>query len=108
MAAASLMSLSHLYYTVPPAVILSVLYRPLLTRLDVYKIIALIIVSRPVAHVDQDIWTDMILDCCVVYNTLGLLLNTESHLDISSQCHYWTNPPKDTSRRSFLLCYPNL
>ena len=82
--AALLMSLSHLYYTVPPAVILSVLYRPLLTRLDVYKIIALIIVSRSMAHFYRDLQTDMKLDCCAVYNTLGLLLNTESHLDIST------------------------
>ncbi|TKA60853.1 hypothetical protein B0A49_10452 [Cryomyces minteri] len=35
----------HLKYTIPPAVALTLLYRPLLTRLDVYKIVFLIIIA---------------------------------------------------------------
>ncbi|GME65441.1 phytoene dehydrogenase [Neofusicoccum parvum] len=37
-------ALVHLKYTVPPALALTLLYRPLLTRLDVYKILFLIAV----------------------------------------------------------------
>ena len=36
---------SHLYYTVPPALLLTLLYRPLFTRLDAYKISFLITVG---------------------------------------------------------------
>lgn len=34
----------HVKYTIPPALVLTLLYRPLLTRLDVYKILFLITV----------------------------------------------------------------
>ena len=36
---------SHLKYTIPPAIALTALYRPLLTSLDVYKLLFLITVS---------------------------------------------------------------
>ncbi|KAK5139698.1 hypothetical protein LTR04_003385, partial [Oleoguttula sp. CCFEE 6159] len=35
----------HLKYTIPPAIALTLLYRPLLTRLDVYKILFLVIIA---------------------------------------------------------------
>ncbi|KAF2435643.1 Lycopene beta-cyclase [Tothia fuscella] len=38
-------ALVHLKYTIPPALALSILYRPLLTRLDVYKICFLITIA---------------------------------------------------------------
>jgi 15-cis-phytoene synthase/lycopene beta-cyclase len=34
----------HVKYTIPPAIALTLLYRPLLTRLDVYKILFLVTV----------------------------------------------------------------
>ena len=37
---------SHLQYTIPPALILTLLYRPLSTAIDVYKVLFLILVSR--------------------------------------------------------------
>jgi hypothetical protein len=36
----------HVKYTIPPAIILSLLYRPLCTRLDLYKIAFLITVRE--------------------------------------------------------------
>jgi hypothetical protein len=44
---------SHLAFTIPPAIILTVILRPLLTRLDLYKICFLVTVSTcfcPSAH----------------------------------------------------------
>ncbi|MCJ1382418.1 hypothetical protein MMC17_005531 [Xylographa soralifera] len=38
-------ALVHLFYTIPPAIALTFLYRPLLTRLDVYKILFLITIA---------------------------------------------------------------
>ncbi|MCJ1285905.1 hypothetical protein MMC26_005247 [Xylographa opegraphella] len=38
-------ALVHLFYTIPPAIALTLLYRPFLTRLDVYKILFLIIIA---------------------------------------------------------------
>ncbi|KAF2103971.1 terpenoid synthase [Rhizodiscina lignyota] len=38
-------ALVHLKYTIPPAIILSTLYRPLCTKLDVYKIVFLITIA---------------------------------------------------------------
>ncbi|OJD37351.1 phytoene dehydrogenase [Diplodia corticola] len=38
-------ALVHLKYTIPPAVALTFLYRPLLTRLDVYKILFLVTIA---------------------------------------------------------------
>jgi 15-cis-phytoene synthase/lycopene beta-cyclase len=38
----------HVKYTIPPAVLLSVLYRPLQTRLDTYRIVFLLAVSSTV------------------------------------------------------------
>ncbi|MCJ1416334.1 hypothetical protein MMC32_002669 [Xylographa parallela] len=38
-------ALVHLFYTIPPAIALTVLYRPLLTRLDAYKILFLITIA---------------------------------------------------------------
>jgi hypothetical protein len=37
---------SHAIYTIPPAIGLTLLYRPLITKLDVYKIVFLITVCR--------------------------------------------------------------
>jgi len=34
----------HVKYTIPPAIALTILYRPLLTRLDIYKILFLVTV----------------------------------------------------------------
>ena len=45
---------SHLVYTIPPAIILTLLYRPLLTRLDVYKILFLIAVSALLRQAEKD------------------------------------------------------
>jgi 15-cis-phytoene synthase/lycopene beta-cyclase len=36
---------SHLKYTIPPAVLLTWLYRPFFTKLDVYKVVYLIVVG---------------------------------------------------------------
>lgn len=55
--------LSHLFYTIPPAVVLTVLYRPLFTTIDAYKIaflIAIAIVSTTPWDcylISQNIWT---------------------------------------------------
>ncbi|EKG11672.1 Squalene/phytoene synthase [Macrophomina phaseolina MS6] len=38
-------ALVHIKYTIPPAVALTVLYRPLLTRLDLYKIVFLVTIA---------------------------------------------------------------
>lgn len=35
----------HAKFTVPPALVLTILYRPLLARLDVYRILFLVTVS---------------------------------------------------------------
>jgi 15-cis-phytoene synthase/lycopene beta-cyclase len=39
----------HLKYTIPPAVVLTWLYRPFFTKLDVYKVVYLISVCEPAA-----------------------------------------------------------
>lgn len=39
------MAASHLKYTIPPAVLLTWLYRPFCTKLDVYKVVYLIVVG---------------------------------------------------------------
>ncbi|KAK8185225.1 Lycopene beta-cyclase [Phyllosticta capitalensis] len=38
-------ALVHLKYTIPPAIVLSLIYRPLLTRLDLYKIAFLVAIA---------------------------------------------------------------
>ena len=43
-AAATNQSCSHAKYTIPPAVLLTLLYRPLFTKLDVFKVVFLITV----------------------------------------------------------------
>lgn len=45
--AASNLDRRHLQYTIPPAIVLTLLYRPLCTSLDVYKIIFLGVVRAP-------------------------------------------------------------
>ena len=37
---------SHVYFNLPPAVLLTLLYHPLFTLLDAYKVSFLVIVSR--------------------------------------------------------------
>lgn len=39
--AASNLDRRHLQYTIPPAIVLTLLYRPLCTSLDIYKIVFL-------------------------------------------------------------------
>lgn len=46
-AANMLCNLSHLRYTLPPAIALTACYRPLCTPLDRYKILFLIVVCSP-------------------------------------------------------------
>lgn len=38
-------ALVHVKYTIPPAVLLTVLYRPLLTKLDIYKLVFLVLTA---------------------------------------------------------------
>ncbi|KAK8155188.1 Squalene/phytoene synthase-domain-containing protein [Phyllosticta citrichinensis] len=38
-------ALVHLKYTIPPAIVLSIAYRPLLTRLDLYRIAFLVVIA---------------------------------------------------------------
>lgn len=38
-------ALVHVKYTIPPTIILSLIYRPLLTKLDIYKIAFLITIA---------------------------------------------------------------
>ena len=45
----------HFYYTLPPAVVLTVLYGPFFTFLDAYKLAFLILVGSP-AHSGQRQW----------------------------------------------------
>lgn len=44
----SLIRNRHAFYTIPPAIALSYLYRPLATKIDVYKVLFLITVSIPI------------------------------------------------------------
>lgn len=39
----------HLKYTIPPAVLLTWLYRPFYTKLDAYKVVFLVLVCMPAA-----------------------------------------------------------
>ena len=43
------MTARHLKYTIPPAAVLTWLYRPFFTKLDVYKVVYLISVREPAA-----------------------------------------------------------
>jgi 15-cis-phytoene synthase/lycopene beta-cyclase len=38
---------SHVKYTIPPAVLLTLLYRPLFSKLDAYRVGFLVFVCRP-------------------------------------------------------------
>src|SRR5436309_2480822 len=81
---------SHLAFTIPPAIILTVILRPLLTRLDLYKIWFLITVSIcfcPSAH-------SLILynsGCCDIYHSLGCIFDIRQSMDVSAKCHSWPN-----------------
>ena len=46
------MMASHLKYTIPPAVLLTWLYRPFFTKLDVYKVGYLVFVCTCNLHLD--------------------------------------------------------
>lgn len=41
---------SHLHYNLPPALLLTIAYYPLCTKIDIYKIIFLILVSSGPIH----------------------------------------------------------
>lgn len=76
----------HIKYTIPPAILLTLLYRPLFTKLDAYKVCFLITVRTPSNVVSMFL---TLTDCCCFYNTVGLVLDPQSHLELSKPCHYW-------------------
>jgi hypothetical protein len=79
-------ALVHLKYTIPPAVGLTWLYRPFFTKLDVYKVVYLILVGR-----------------CAVDHTMGLVPHSHRNLELPRPCHCWTQAAGYPSRRGLFL-----
>lgn len=95
----------HLKYTIPPSLALTILYRPLLTRLDVCKVILLITVSCLLCRFTT--WLN-ILDSRCLYYTLGFLPDQDQHMDLSKPRNPWSGPVSYPCRRAFFLCRSNL
>jgi len=64
-------ALVHLQYTIPPAIILTLLYKPLFSRLDVYRICFLVIVSNLGDTCSLTTLTLVSLDRRSINDTLG-------------------------------------
>ena len=62
---------SHLTYTIPPAVLLTLLYRPLFSTFDLYRLCFIVTVCCCPSNVRVVELTPA--DCCSGYYTLGLL-----------------------------------
>jgi hypothetical protein len=91
---------SHLKYTVPPAALLTWLYRPFFTKLDVYKVVYLISVrAGPLLErhcADRP-------GCRCFDHTLGLVPHPHRHLELSQPCHHWPEAVRHSPRRGLLL-----
>ena len=98
---------SHLQYTIPPAIALTVFFYPLWTSIDAYKILFLVAVSSRYNRLSGFTYLQL-SDCGLLDNTLGLLPNTQPNLDISKQCYNRTNSFQNSSRRNLLLCHSNI
>lgn len=98
---------SHLYYNIPPALLLTVCYYPLCTKIDIYKILFLIVVCFDLAIVFSSLGLHFSGRCRIDY-AMGFLSHPPSNMDISSQCNHWTDSVQDTRRRDLLLLHPDL
>ena len=91
---------SHLKYTIPPAVGLTWLYRPFFTKLDVYKVVYLILVgTRILANPPRANRPG----CCFVDYTMGLVPYSHRHMVLPRSCHYWTQTAGHTFGGGLLL-----
>ena len=78
---------SHLVYTIPPATLLTIVYLPLLTSRDLYKIGFLLTVGA-VNH-KQDVLTEP--DRCGCHHSMGFLPHPHSSVDLSKRCCSWSD-----------------
>jgi hypothetical protein len=91
---------SHLKYTIPPAVGLTWLYRPFFTKLDVYKVVYLILVgTRILANASRANRPGR----CAVDHTMGLVPHSHRNLELPRPCHCWTQAAGYPSRRGLFL-----
>jgi len=75
----------HLKYTIPPAIVLSALYRPLATRLDVYKVAFLITVClKPIRYYVKL----TILGCRCFDHSVGLIPDSHWHMELPQPCDH--------------------
>ena len=98
---------SHLAFTIPPAIILTVILRPLLTRLDLYKIWFLITVSICFCLSAHSLILYN-LGCCDIYHSLGRIFDIRQSMDLSAKCHSWSNAVAHSRRGAVLLRYSNV
>lgn len=81
------MTASHLKYTIPPAVLLTWLYRPFFTKLDVYKVVYLVVVGTRIL---VNILRANTSGCRCLDYTMGFLPYPHRHLELPRPCHYWS------------------
>lgn len=72
---------SHLYYNIPPAALLTACYYPFYTKIDVYKILFLVIVCLLVyQNVGARVY--QFPDRCCIYHPVGFIPHSPSNMDL--------------------------
>lgn len=77
----------HIKYTIPPAILLTLLYRPLYTRLDAYKVFFLITVRQKIILLESIL---TVVDRCSLHHTMGLVPDSHPHMELSAPCYHWS------------------
>ena len=97
--------LSHLKYNVPPAIALTWLYLPLFTKLNLYKILFLIIVGTLRLFGEPQL---NVTDCGGFDHTMGLLFDPQAYMVLPSRCDPRAQLVRHTCRRALLLRDPDI